>query len=241
MWRCANPPLGWIAVDPSALDRDAKVWLMDGSIEQWHRERRALPAELEPEAARNLGGSIAEIDGEQVSDPNGYVPAEAIIGVFVIGADGRATGEYVRNPNHGLVCDDLTKLESPEVWLGWLADSPAAAVREEIAKTLNSQVSGSTLEWLKVIDEPVHLAGGRRSPDDSHLVMLVRAAIAVPLALGVRPPDGAISILTGVFSWAAARLDTAERMDRIWLDFGMGREEAETLLQQRIYELDAPV
>lgn len=72
-------------------------------------------------------------------------------------------------------------------------------------------------------------------------MILVRAAIAVPFALGVRPPDSPITILTGIFSWAAARLDTAVRMDRIWLDFGMTREEAETLLQQRIYELDAPM
>jgi hypothetical protein len=213
---------------------------MDGSIPEWHRERRALPPELEAEAARNPGGSIAEIDGDQVSDPDGYVPPEAIIGAFVIGEDGRATGEYVRNPNHGRVRDDLAKLESPDVWLGWLADMPAAAIREEIAKTLDRQVNGSTLDWLKVIDEPVHLAGGRRSPDDPNAVILVRAAIAVPFALGVRTPDGSITILTGVFSWAAARLDTAERMDRIWLDFGMTREDAETLLQQRIYELDAP-
>src|SRR5258708_32835296 len=48
----------------------------------WRRERRQLPAHLIAEAAANPGGSVAEIDGSVVSDPHGYVPPEAIIGVF---------------------------------------------------------------------------------------------------------------------------------------------------------------
>jgi hypothetical protein len=76
------------------------------------RERRKLPDQLVSEAAAHPGGSVAEIDGSIVSDPNGYVPAEAIIGCFLVGADGRATGEYARNPGHGPVRDDFTRLEA---------------------------------------------------------------------------------------------------------------------------------
>lgn len=48
----------------------------------WPAERRDLPTQLRAEAAANPGGSVAQIDGRQVSDPDGYVPAEAIVGVF---------------------------------------------------------------------------------------------------------------------------------------------------------------
>ena len=76
----------------------------------WRRERRQLPEHLIAEAAANPGGSVAEIDGSVVSDPDGYVPAEAIIGCYLVGPGGRATGEYVHNPSFGPVRDD---------WPGW--------------------------------------------------------------------------------------------------------------------------
>jgi len=61
----------------------------------------------------------------------------------------------------------------------------------------------------------------------------------VPFALGVRPPAGPLEILTGVLTWAAAGLDIpGSRRDRVWLDFGMPRTQAEELLQQRIHEVD---
>lgn len=34
-----------------------------------------------------------------VSNPDGYVPAEAILGGFAVGPDGQPTGEYARNPD----------------------------------------------------------------------------------------------------------------------------------------------
>ena len=60
--------------------------MTDGQL-GWSREKRRLPADLVAAAAANPGGSVAEIDGSVaeidgsvVSDPNGYVPPEAIIG-----------------------------------------------------------------------------------------------------------------------------------------------------------------
>ena len=61
---------------------------MTDQTAEWPRERRKLPDQLVAEAAAHPGGSVAETDGSIISDPNGYVPAEAIIGCFLAGADG---------------------------------------------------------------------------------------------------------------------------------------------------------
>jgi hypothetical protein len=201
-----------------------------GDQRQWPRERRELPAELAEAAAANPGGAVAEIDATMV---------EAIFGVYLVGPDGVATGEFERNPDHGTVRDDLTRLESPDHWLGWLSDQPGLAIRESLEGIFDTQVPGSVLEWLKIIDEPVFLTAARRLPDDPDRVIATRAALAVPFALGVRPPDGGAAILTGVFSWAAAGLD-GERADQVRLDLGMSREDAEIALKERIYAVGRP-
>jgi len=211
---------------------------MAGEMAGWRRERRQLPEHLIAEAAVNLGGSVAEIDGSVVSDPDGYVPAEAIIGCYLVGPDGRATGEYVHNPRFGPVRDDWARLESPDRWLGWLPEPAGQAVRAQLQDMLAGQVPGSVLEWVKVIDEPAFLTVGVRSASDPGVLTVRRAAVAVPFALGVRKPATRPDILTGVLTWAAAGLDVpGTRRDRAWLDFGMTRERAEELLQQRIHEV----
>jgi hypothetical protein len=205
-------------------------------MKDWLRERREVPAEILAEAAANPGGSVAQIDGDLVADPNGYIPGEAVMGVFVVGPDGVPTGEFLHNPNYGTVLDDFTRLSSPDHWLGWLPGEPAMAVRQAIADALTGQVPGSVVPWVKVIDEPVFLTGGTRAPDDPEKIVVTRAALAVPFALSVVPPNGEREVLTGVFSWAAAGLDTADgRHDRVWLDLGMDRPQAEALLQERVY------
>jgi hypothetical protein len=209
-----------------------------GKSFDWPRERRQLPASLAAEAAANPGGSVAEIDGSMVSDPDGYVPVEAIVGIFSVGADGRATGDYFRNPGHGPVRDDVTRLEEPDHWLGWLPDAPGRAVSAQLAATLAGQVEGAALEWLKVVDEPAFLTVGVRSPADPGRLIIRRAALALVLAFGVRSPSRGLEILTSVFSWAAVGLDQpGSRRDRTWLDFGMSRERAEELLKVRLYQV----
>jgi hypothetical protein len=206
----------------------------------WIRERRDLPQHLLAGAAANPGGSVAEIDGAQITNPDGYMPPEAIKGVYPVDSDGHPTGEFIPNPRYGPIRDDFTRLESPDHWLGWLPDTPSAAVRTSLEEMLSDQVSGSVVEWVKVIEEPVFLTGGRRASHDPEHVIVTRAALAVSLAFAVMPPDVRREVLTAVLSWAAAGLDTVDtRNDRVWLDFAMNRERAEQLLHQRIYNLEA--
>jgi hypothetical protein len=204
---------------------------------QWPIERRMMPAHLAAEAAANPGGWVYEIDGSLVSNPEGYVPAEAILGGFAVGPDGRPTGEYARNPGHGQVRDDFTRLESPDHWLGWLPDTPAVSVREQLQTTLAGQVRGSVLEWVKIIDDPVFLTSGVRSPTDDEKLIVRRAALAVVFALRVRTPKGNAEILTGAFTWVAVHLDDPQlRRDRTWFDVNIDRAQAEELLKHRLYE-----
>lgn len=197
-----------------------------------------MPSRLVAEAAAHPGGSVAEIDGTLVTDPDGYVPAEAIIGCFLVGPDGRATGEYVRNPGHGPVRDDFTRLEQPDHWLGWLPDTPARSIRGELQDLLAAQVKGSLLDWVKITNEPVFLTAGVRSPADSQRLIVRRAGLAVVFALGVRAPQRKPAILTGAFTWATIGLDEpGQRRDRTWIDFNTSREQAEELLKDRIYHL----
>jgi hypothetical protein len=207
--------------------------------DDWVRERRELPPQLVAEAAANPGGSVAEIDPALIADPDGYVPPEAIVGVYPVGPDGRATGEFVRNPRYGTVRDDFGALESPDHWLGWLPAEPSSAVRQSIENILTGQVPGSVVEWIKIVAEPAFLTGGTRLPDDPSSVVVSRAGLAAPFAVGVLPPGGRREILTGVFSWVAVGLDEpGARLDRIWFDLGMTRDHAERLLRERVYDVD---
>jgi hypothetical protein len=205
----------------------------------WPREKRQLPSSLVAAAAANPGGSVAEIDGSVVRNPDGYVPPEAIMGAFLVGPDGKATGEYVRNPRYGQVRDDFTKLESPDHWVGWLPDTPGRSVRTALEEILTGQAAGAVVEWVKIVDDPAFLTVGVRSPSDPGKVIVRRAAIAVVFALGVRAPGRGLEILTGAFSWVAIGLDrSGVRRDRTWLDLGMSRERAEELLRERVHQVD---
>ena len=214
---------------------------MDDQWPGWPREKRQLPANLAAVAAAHPGGGVAEIDRSAVEDPDGYVPPEAIMGVFLVGPDGRATGDYARNPQHGPVHDDFAKLGSPGDWVGWywLPDPPGRWIRDAIEEGLAQQVAGAAVEWVKILEDPVFLAGGVRSPSDPNEVTIRRAALAVIFALRVRAPGQGTEILTGAFSWAADGLDRPDgRRDRLWTDLGMSRERAAELLKHRIYHLD---
>jgi len=207
----------------------------------WPQEHRVMPAHLAAEAAANPGGSVAEIDGTVVTDPDGYVPAEAIIGCYLVGDDGRATGIYVRNPSYGPVRDDFARLEQPDHWLGWLPDTPARSLRSQLQDMLASKVVGSVLSWVKITEEPVFLTVGVRSPADPQRMIVRRAGLAVIFALGVLSPQHKPAILTGAFTWAVTGLDQpGHRRDRTWIDLHTTREQAEELLDYRIHHLDEP-
>ncbi|MFC9927857.1 hypothetical protein [Streptomyces sp. NPDC127190] len=178
------------------------------------------------------------IDSDLVGDPNGYVPGEAVRGVWVVGEDGKLTGEFVENPNFGPPKDDFAKLVDSQHWLGWLGEQPAVAVRDSIAGILADQVAGADLEWIKILDVPRYLTAGRPRPDDASRLVVTRAGIALSFALGVTSPGREREILQGVFSWVAVGLDRpGERKDRVWFDLRADLDWAETQLRERIYRV----
>ncbi|MDX3493095.1 hypothetical protein ACKI1I_14535 [Streptomyces turgidiscabies] len=191
------------------------------------------------EAAANPGGSVAEIDPTYIDDPNGYVPPEAIRGAWVVDGSGKLTGEYQKNPRHGVPQDDFTKLTDPEHWLGWLGDDPATAVREGIEESLRAQAEDAVVEWVKILETPRFLTGGRRRAADEQTILVTRAALAAPFALSVHTAQHGRSILLGVFSWAAVNLARPQaRKDQNWFDLGVGLDWAGERLRERIYEID---
>ncbi|WP_020126390.1 hypothetical protein [Streptomyces sp. 303MFCol5.2] len=205
-------------------------------------ERRRIlqspPPELLAEAAANPGGSVAVIDPDLIGDPDGYVPGEAVQGVWRVGEDGKLTGEFVENPNYGPPKDDFAKLTDSEHWLGWLGGQPGVAVRDSIAGILDEQVSGAVLEWIKVLDVPRYLTGGRPQPDDESNMIVTRAGLALAFALSVTSPGRRREILQGVFSWVAVGLDQpGRRKDQVWLDLRADLDWAETELRNRIYRV----
>jgi hypothetical protein len=95
------------------------------------------------------------------------------------------------------------------------------------------------LDWVKVIDDPVFLTAGIRSPAAPKVLIVRRAALAVVFALGVHAPQRKPEILTGALTWAATGLDDPQlRRDRTWFDVNIARDQAEELLKHRIYEVD---
>jgi hypothetical protein len=134
--------------------------------------------------------------------------------------------------------DDFSPLNPSEHWLGWLGDDPACAVRSEIEGILRQQVPTAHLEWVRLVDKPYYLTGGRKLPDDPGKLILTRAALAVPFELQVRSA-GRVDQLRGVFSWVAAGLDGARR-DRVHFDLDADFASACEQLAARIYELDGP-
>ncbi|WP_395105194.1 hypothetical protein [Actinomadura sp. SCN-SB] len=202
---------------------------------------RTPPPELEALAARRPGGWVYEIDAAWVDDPDGYVPPEAIRGAWKVSGEGRLTGEYRENHRHGPPRHDFSALTEPDHWLDWLGDDPGEAVLTEVVRILCRQIEGTVVEWMKVVETPRFLTGGRPSPEDPGRVVVTRTGLALPFALMARPPRGPRSVVTGVLSWVAVGLDRpGERRDRVWFDIGAGLDRAEEELRSRIYELDRP-
>jgi hypothetical protein len=203
------------------------------------RIRQSPPPELVAEAAANPGGSVASIDSEYIGHPDGFIPGEAIQGVWLVDADGNLTGEFKENPDYGPPKDEFAKLTEPDHWLGWLGDDPAEAVRDAIADCLHQQAPNAVLEWVKILETPRFFTGGRPSRDDENAMLVTRAGLAVSFALSVTSRKR--EILTGVFSWVAVRLDQpGNRIDQVWLDLWTDLDWAEEELRKRIYAVGQP-
>ncbi|MFJ3799603.1 hypothetical protein ACIPSJ_25330 [Streptomyces sp. NPDC090088] len=135
--------------------------------------------------------------------------------------------------------DDFGRLTDPDHWLGWLGDDPAGAVRKGIEESLRAQVADAVVEWVKILEAPRFLTGGRRHAEDQQVMLVTRAALAASFALSVRTARHGRSILLGVFSWVAVNLSSPEvRKDRHWFDLGAGLDWAGERLEERIYEID---
>jgi hypothetical protein len=198
--------------------------------------RRTPEPELVAAAAQNPGGRVAEIDHDVVRDPDGYVPAEAVVGVWEVDAQGRLTGEFHANPRYGPVHDDFAKLTGGGHWLGWLGDDPAATIRDSVAGILGGQVAGATVPWMKIVDEPRYRTAGRPVPEDPDRVLVTRAGLAASFALGVDSPSGG-EILWGVYTVVVVGLDAAAH-SRVWLDLWTDLDAAEERLASRLYEVE---
>ncbi|NUT06391.1 MAG: hypothetical protein HOV76_23205 [Hamadaea sp.] len=196
--------------------------------------QRTPPEELIAEAAQNPGGYVYEIDGELISDPDGYIPPEAIRGAWEVGPDGVLTGEYAPNEKHGPPQDDFAYLTEADHWLDWLGDDPASAVRDSVLEVLREQVPEASLRWMKIVAEPRFLTAGRPAPDDPDKLLVTRAALAVSFALGVDSPGERYEILWGVFSAAVVGLDQPVGRSRIWFDLWTDLDEVEEQLPDRI-------
>ncbi|MEE4546259.1 hypothetical protein V2S66_30385 [Streptomyces sp. V4-01] len=149
------------------------------------RIRKSPPPELVAEAAANPGGSVAPIDSDYIGHPDGFIPGEAIQGIWLVDADGNLTGEFEENPNYGPPKDEFAKLTEPDHWLGWLGEDPAKAVRDAIANCLHQQAPNAVLEWAKIREDSRFFTGGRPSRDDENVMLVTRAGLAVSFALSV--------------------------------------------------------
>ncbi len=206
--------------------------------ERRRRDVDAAPPALVAEAASHPGGRVAEIDASLLAHPDGYVPGEAVTGYWLVGEDGRLTGEFEVNPRHGPPRDDLAPLTESGHWLDWLGDCPGAAVRDSVQEILEEQVASAELEWFKILDKPRFFTGGRKRPDGR--ILVTRAGLAVSFVLSVVAPDKPREFLHGVFSWAAVGLDRpSDRADRVWFDLGMDLDRGEAELGRRVYEIGA--
>ena len=79
--------------------------------------------------------------------------------------------------------DDFSSLTTSDHWLGWLGDDPARAVRSEIEDILRQQVPTARLVWVRLLEKPYYLTGGRKLPEDPGKIIVTRAGLAVPFEL----------------------------------------------------------
>jgi hypothetical protein len=134
--------------------------------------------------------------------------------------------------------DDFSKLEPTKHMLEWLADDPFIAIRSEVERILQQQVTGSQLKMFRVESEPQWLTGARPGSDDSNKAILVRTGVAFEFRLIVEEPSGQAHDLQGTYSWVGAHLDDPKAAkQKLWLDFGstLATHGSEGELMVRMY------
>ncbi|MGV9411584.1 hypothetical protein ACWDOP_16860 [Nocardia sp. NPDC003693] len=206
-------------------------------------QRRVVraPADWVPDAGlvaaalENPSGVVAAIDREYVDDPDGYVPAEAVKGCWLVDENGALTGEFEENPNHGAPADDFARLASDDTFIGRLGFDPEEMIREQITAMLVEQVPGTIVEWIKVTDDPRQLTAGIHGAENRFTV--TRVGIAIPVAFAAVSPSARREILWGVLTYAQTGMnDPATNRRRMWLDLRETLDWAEEQLQPRLFE-----
>ncbi|WP_411075686.1 hypothetical protein [Streptomyces sp. cmx-4-7] len=150
------------------------------------------------------GSWIYEISGEYAGE-DGWTPDETIRRGWKVDHRGRETGETFDNPHYGPPKDNFDRLADPDCPLH-MFDDPSATVRAWTEVVLQRIVPGVTVEWLKVLAEPVALAGedpASFAPPDFAGPPPSRIGAAVPVGVGIRRQDGVAVLLWGVLFWAA--------------------------------------
>jgi hypothetical protein len=120
----------------------------------------------------------------------------------------------------------------------WLHPDPTEAIKTAFQENLNSQVSGSVLTKLHIVNSPQWLSGGIRQEDDEDKVILVRAGVAFSFILNVQDASDVVHELTGVYSWVAVNMNkNEETKQRTWFDLNGTLEEfgSKGILATRVY------
>jgi hypothetical protein len=223
--------------------------MIDGVGADWPVERHAVPEWIKVREPHTPGAFAYQVDQARVPAGSSDVPAEAVVGCFRIGPDGRATGEFLRNLGYLPESDDFAYLESPDLHLEWLSERPGVVVRQTIEDLFTKQAPGSVVRCVHVVDRPrTRMAGTRydlperqwppglpRDDDETlQAVMLTDAAIAVTVTIWVTGPDVRTGVLHGVLTLVQTGLDGEDRAGSVWLEREPTLNEVERTLDERI-------
>ncbi|MFE7564768.1 hypothetical protein [Kitasatospora sp. NPDC057500] len=181
---------------------------------------------------REGGSWIYEVAGEYSAET--WAPPEAIRRWWQLDRDGNVVGEAVENENFGPPQDDLARATAPDGALNWLPD-PEAAVRGWLAVALDRIAEGLEVHWLKVIGDPVVLAGEDHSDfavPDFDLPPPSRIGVAVPIGFGGRLAGYEPTVIWGLLLWVVISGGPDEdTVQNVWLRPEVEADRAEENLR----------
>jgi len=219
----------------------------------WPQERHAVPDWIRENEPLPSGSFAYMVDQARVPAGASSAPIAAIVGCFLIGADGRATGAFLRNVEYVPDGDDITLLQSPDLHVEWLGGPPGLAVRQTLEELLSGQLPGARVRHVHVVDHPrtrlrttpVDIPakgwplGLSRRDKSLQTVMLTDAAVAMAITVWASDPFGRPQLLHGVLTIVHTGLDGDNRGASAWLEREPTLDDAEKLLQQRIAQVRA--
>lgn len=131
----------------------------------------------------------------------------------------------------------LSKLEASRHMFDLLSDAPFEQIQLDLIDLITEQISGSHITRFQAIGEPDWLSLGRRDESGENAI-LVRLGVAFAFEMDVTTPEHGDHALTGVYTWVANGLDTADdQIQRIWMDLSGDLDEmgSKGKLRDRIY------